>query len=136
MASQDLHTDILQVVARNLQVISLNTTNQGNIIDTQFFEALEFIVFSGTITEGTFTIQLQEGDDPALADAVTVPAAFVLGSITFNNTLSNSVRRIGYVGKKRYVRLNIISSGMTGGTALLGAIAIKGYPRHAPTAAA
>lgn len=137
MASYDIHTNLKQEVAKNIGAISSNTTTNGNIIDTRYFEAVEFIIQSGTITDGTFTPQIQEGDQADLSDAATVSSDFIIGATsdaTFVAADDNKAKRIGYVGKKRFVRLNLVSTGVSsGGT--FGAIAVLGHPRNMPTAA-
>lgn len=134
MASQDLFSNVLPVVALNSTAISSNTTTNGNIIDTQNFEALMFQVYSGTITDGAYAITLQHGDASNLSDATSVPSEFILGGLAdagFVAADDNTVKSFGYVGHKRYVRMSIVSTTVSsGGT--LGAIALKGRPRHAP----
>lgn len=131
----DLHNGATSRIGRNFAAITTNTNTDGAIIDTVGYESLEFYLASGTITDGTYTAQLFHGNDPALADGVQLTGEEVLGSAVFAPTGdSNETRRIGYVGKKRYVRLRIVSTGVTtGGT--IGAIAVLGSPLHGPAAA-
>jgi hypothetical protein len=132
MASKDLHYTITPVQALNIGVIGSSTTTYGNIIDMQEYEAIEFTVQAGSITDGTYVSLLQDGNDSGLSDVATVDTAFVLGAISFDNSMDNTVQSIGYVGKKRYVRLALVSSGVTtGGT--FGITALKGFARHNPT---
>ncbi|WP_342150239.1 hypothetical protein [Methylorubrum sp. SB2] len=135
MAQFDIHNDLLARVALNTATIAASATTNGVIIDTQGFNALEFFLQVGTRTDGSFTIQLQHGDDPALADAVAVDTAKVLGNAALTAiTAANSVRRIGYVGNKRYVRAQVVSTSVTSG-ATVGVLAVLGRPNLRPTAA-
>ena len=134
MAQFDIHTRLLGVPALNPQTISSDTTTAGAIIDMQGYEALEFFIQSGTITTGVFTPLLQHGDDSGLSDVATVPSDFVLGTIadaTFTVAAAddNAVKKIGYVGKKRYVRLSIVTTST--GNGAIGAIAVKGHIKSA-----
>lgn len=133
MASQDLHFNVKEVIAFNGATISTDTTTVGNIIDTQFFEALEFIMQVNARSAGTVTPLIEDGDDSSLTDAAAVADDFLLGTeagaaIAAANTSS----RIGYVGKKRYVRLSFVSTGTA--NLYASAVSVKGYPHTAPTA--
>lgn len=131
----DLHNEATSRLGRTFAAITTNTNTDGAIIDTAHYESLEFYLASGTITDGVYTAQLFHGNDPALSDGVQLTGEEVLGSAVFSLAAdSNKTRRIGYVGKKRYVRLRIVSTGVTtGGT--VGAIAVLGTPHHAPAEA-
>jgi hypothetical protein len=136
MANQDMHNNISNLVALDFQTISTDTTTQGAIIDTQNFYSLEFLLFSGTITDGDYAIKMEDGDDSGLSDAADVNSDFILGSLSdaaFAAADDNTTKRVGYVGNKRYVRLSIVSTNVSSGGDL-GALAIKGHPRSAPTA--
>lgn len=138
MASEDLHSIINNKVALNYGAISTNTTTVGSIIDTKNFESLEFIIYSGTITDGTFTPKLEAGDEADGSDFAEVDEAFILGTIanaTFTGANDNATKRIGFVGHDRYVRLSLVSTSVTSGGSL-GAVALLGHARNAPTAGA
>tara|TARA_Y100001970_G_scaffold266398_1_gene355045 strand:+ start:7182 stop:7583 length:402 start_codon:yes stop_codon:yes gene_type:complete len=130
MAKRELKSTTSPVVALNTTAISSDTTTNGVIIDTAGYESILFIIQSGTITDGTYTSLIQEGDDSGLSDAASVADADLTNteaSIAFAATDDNTSKSIAYVGDKRYVRLNIVSaSTSSGGT--LSAVAIKGDP--------
>ena len=130
----DLHNEATSRLGLTVAAITTNTTTSGAIIDTAHYESLEFYLISGTITDGTYTAQLWHGNDAALADAAQLTGEEVLGSAVFVAASDNATARIGYVGKKRYVQLRVVSTGVTtGGT--MGAVAVLGTPHHAPAAA-
>lgn len=136
MSKYDLHNNILQKVARNTAAISSTTTTAGNIIDTQGFESLEFLLHTGAWTDGTFTPLVEHGDAANLSDAAAVDDDDLLGTEAGAAlAAANSSSRIGYRGSKRYVRLSVVSSGVTSG-ATVGATAILGHPHLAATVAA
>lgn len=132
MPSIDLKNNIDERVALNIQAISTDTTTNGVIIDTQGYESVTFIFQAGTLSDGTYTPLIQDGDDSGLSDAAAVSDTFLIGteSAAALDT-SNTVSRIGYVGKKRYVRFNAVSaSTSSGGT--LGAVVVLGSAKHNP----
>ena len=137
MSSIDLSTLIKTESAFDLQEITSDTTTAGNIIDTAGSESLDFVLLAGAITTGVFTPVIEDGDDSGLSDAAVVTDDFLIGTeaaaIINSSDSSNSTRRIGYVGKKRYVRLSEVTTET--GNGFIAAVAIKGAPRTAPTAA-
>jgi len=136
MASRDLHDNIGVSVALNTGAISSNTTTSGAIIDTAGFESIEFVIQSGTLTDGSYAPTITEGNESNLSDGSATAAADLLGTAaaaTFVAADDNAAKKIGYKGGKRYVRLNVVSTGVTtGGT--LSAVAIKGNARSKPVA--
>tara|TARA_R110002020_G_scaffold154083_1_gene333597 strand:- start:174 stop:584 length:411 start_codon:yes stop_codon:yes gene_type:complete len=134
---KELFSTVSASVAFNNQAISTDTTTNGNIIDTRGYESILFVMQSATLTDGTYTPLIQEGDDSGLSDAAAVADADLTDTEAdqaFAATDDNATKKIAYVGSKRYVRLNIVSaSTSSGGT--LGAVAILGHPLAAPTTA-
>ncbi len=134
---KDLHNNIAPAVALDTLAISTNTTSVGNIIDMQGFEALEFLIQSGTVTDGTFLPLIEDGDDSGLSDVAAVSDANLLGTevgAQFVAADDNAVKRVGYRGGKRYVRLSIVSTGTSTGVDFMSAIAVRAGARHLPTA--
>lgn len=116
-----------------------NTAVQSQIIDTRGFGSLTFLIATGNLADAdaTFAVSLQHGDASDLSDAVTVPAEELIGTTTaagFTSANDDSVRKIGYGGTKRYVRLVITPSNNDSGSAtFLSAVAVLGHPERAPT---
>ncbi len=117
------------------QVISTNTTTAGAIVDTQGFDSLTWAIQSGTLTDGTYTVLIEEGDAANLSDAAAVADADLtnteLSASFVDLTDDNQASKIGYIGSKRYVRLSIVSAATTVG-ALIGSVAILGNPSDKP----
>ena len=134
MKRSDMHHDTKQTVAMTQQAIGTDTTTVGEIIDTAGFEGLELLLLAGTITDGAYATLLEEGDDAALADAATVDAEETLGAADFALAEDDTAKRLGYIGNKRYVRLSIVSTAVTTGVDMFGAIALLGMAAHRPTA--
>jgi hypothetical protein len=135
MSEFDGHSRVKGEVALDSQDITTNTTTVGNIIDTKGFESIEFHVQSGVITDGTYTLILEEGDDSGLSDVAVVPADEVLGVLTgFVAADDNATKRVGSIGKKRFQRLSILSAGTSTGATKMSSISVLGNPHTAPTA--
>ena len=135
MAEYDLHSNVKQEVALDSQDITTDTTTVGNIIDTRGFESLEYVIQSGTITDGTYTLVLEQGDDSGLSDAAVVPTDEVLGVLTgFVAADDDAAKRVGSIGKKRFQRLSILSASTSTGATKVSSVAVLGHPQSAPTA--
>ncbi len=130
MATKDITTILDVSNALNSGVINSDTNTDGEFIDTQGFYGLTFVAESTAYTDGTYTLQVFESDTAAAPDFTLTDADFVVGSGTISAV--NTPAKIGYVGKKRYARLRIVSTGVTTG-ATLTATAIRGVPQDAPT---
>lgn len=134
---KDMKNNIKVSNALNIQAIASNTTIAGAIIDTKGFDSLTLVFQTGTITDGDYTLLIEEGNSATLTDAAAVADADLLGTealASFSaDTDDNKVSKIGYRGNKRYVRLSVVSTSVTtGGT--VGATAIQGHPQFAPVA--
>ena len=95
MVRKDLHNNVEEVNALHAQVISTNTTTHGQVIDTQGYSALEFILQVSSWTDGTYTVLLEEGNQANLSDAATVNAANIFGALPAP-AANNAVARVGY----------------------------------------
>lgn len=115
-------------------VVSDNTAAVGQVIDMINFGSVVFCIATGTLADAdaTFTTLLEESSDNSTF--ATVAAADLIGtaalaSFTFTN--DDAVRKLGYIGSKRYVRLTITPAANTG-SAPIGAVAILGHARNQP----
>ena len=134
MATRDLTRNLKNEIALNVQAISSDTTTVGNNIDVADFESgVNFTIFSGVYTDGTYDVLVEHGDDSGLSDAAPVPDNQLLGQDPTSSTApelqaqigaANEIKKIGYVGAKAFVRISIVSTVVTtGGT--IGAIVEK-----------
>lgn len=135
MTTQDLYNNVKDEVGLEIQSISTDTTTNGEIIDTYGYESLTYILYSQDITDGDYAPVIEVGDESDLSDAAEIDSDFVLGSLSdaaFDSDDDDITKRVGVVSDKRYVRLSIESTNTSsGGT--LGATALLGHPRTAPT---
>ncbi len=136
MGRVDLHNSI-DVRRAISPVVSANDTPLvSQIIDRQGFDSLEFIIAIGVITDAasTYTVLVEDGDNPVLSDNVAVPDTELLGTeslASFAQDADNSVLKIGYRGYKRYVRLTLTPANNSG-DAPISVIAVLGSPHMAP----
>jgi len=120
----------------SLKLQALTVAKDGeNIIDLQGFESARIDIYSGTITDGdAYTFELKEGNELNLSDAAAVADEDLLGSEpVFVTADDDKIKSFGYVGTKRYLRLDfksVTGSPSTGG--LFVAAVVKGHPRHKP----
>ena len=115
-----------------------NTPYVAQIVDRRGFDSVVFAILTGSLADAdaTFAVTLHHGDDPSLADADVVPADQISGTLAaagFAFGDDDEVRKVGYRGTKRYVRLTVTPSG-NAGNAFLAAVAILGHPAMQPTA--
>lgn len=130
----DLHT--VQVLAP--VSFANNTPLVGSIVDRAGFDSLVYSIALGANagTAGTYTVLLEEGNSPTLADASTVSATDLNGSIanaSWVYTDVNKTRKLGYTGSKRYTRMTITPASNVAAV-LASVTAILGNPVVAPTA--
>jgi hypothetical protein len=116
---------------------SNNTALVGNIVDRAGFDSLVYSIALGANAgvAGSYTVLLEEGNSPTLADASTVASTDMNGSIanaSWAYTDVNKTRKLGYTGSKRYTRMTITPA--SNAAAVLASVtAILGNPVNAPT---
>ena len=135
---KDLHNNIHVKRAISPVSVSDTTAQVSQIIDRQGFGSLEFLIATGSIADAdaTFTVLVEEGDASDLTGGNAVADADLLGTEAlagFQFDDDNEVRKIGYVGNKRYVRMTVTPVG-NASAALLSAVAVLGHPSLTPTA--
>jgi len=114
MASYEQKTSLKPVKALNITAITSSTTTAGSSIDTKGFESLTLFVELGARTDGTFLPLVQDSDDDI--NFVDVADQFLIGTeAEAQINTANTIKTIGYVGKKRYVKLSIVSTAITSG---------------------
>ena len=134
---RDLHNNIH--VARAISPVSVadNTAQVSQIIDRQGYQSLEFLIATGSVADAdaTFVVLVEDGDNSGLSDAASVTDANLLGTEAlagFQYDDDNEVRKIGYIGDKRYVRLTVTPVN-NASAAVIAAVAVLGHPNYTPT---
>lgn len=132
MTAFDQSTNFNPIPAVNPASVSSDTTTAGAIIDTQGYGSLTFIVQTGARTAGTVTPLIEESDDSGLSGSNAVADADLIGlEASAALAAANKTSKIGYVGKKRYVRCSLVTTGSTNAF-IIGALALLGDPKTAP----
>jgi hypothetical protein len=118
-----------------------NTPFVSQIVDTLGYGSCEFVILLGanTDTNATFVVLVEDGNDATLvSDGAAVVDAFLLGTELLAGFTAasddNKVKKIGYVGPKRYVRVTITPSGNDSGNIFIAGVWLLGHPQSAPTA--
>ena len=126
----DVHNSLKTLSAFNFNA-TVTTDDNGNSINTQFFDGLEYAVAVGAVTgAGPLTATLEQSDDNSIWTAV--PAELVLGTISFVvSTDDNTVQHIGSVGKSQFQR--IVINGTTVTNAEVAVSALLQIPDSSPT---
>jgi hypothetical protein len=122
---KDLYNNLKLVVAIS-PATRASALTTGTVIDCVGYEAVMIEVNCGVVTDGTTTPALQESADNTTFGAVAagdLQGAFV--------ALVAGVQKVGYLGSKRYLRLDTAVAATTTG-ALYGATAVLGRARHNP----
>lgn len=119
-----------------------NTAQVGQIIDHQGYDSAEYQIILGAIADAdaTFTVLLEEGDVSNLSDAAAVADADMVtqtpltapeAAASFIFSSDDQVRKLGYIGAKRYTRLTITPAANTGAW-LVGACCRLAHAAHKP----
>lgn len=119
-----------------------NTAQVSQIIDRQGYASLAFLIATGSLADAdaTFAVTVDEGNAANLSDASAVadvdlvtqtPGTAPKTAASFQFDSDDQVRKIGYIGSKRYVRLTITPSANTGAW-LVAALALLSNAEHKP----
>ena len=135
---KDLFNSVHLVRAISPVSVADNTAQVSQIIDRRGFDSAMFAIAIGSVADAdvTFAVLLEDGDAANLSDAAAVPDANLLGTEAlagFQFDDDNEVRKLGYIGNKRYLRLTVTPAG-NASAAVLSAVAVLGHPHLAATA--
>ena len=114
-----------------------NTAQVSQILDRKDYNGVGLAILTGAIADAdaTFTVLVEAGDAANLSDAAAVPDSELVGTEAlagFQFDDDNEVRKIGYIGIKRYLRVTITPAN-NASAALLAAVWMLTHARHAPT---
>jgi hypothetical protein len=97
-----------------------NTAQVSQILDRAGYDSAGFVIATGALpdADATFTVLVEEGDVANLSDAAAVADADLIGQdptvttapetqASFTFAADDNIRKIGYRGTKRYLRLTI-----------------------------
>lgn len=140
----------MRELTKNVQVkrvlspvsVSNNTAQVGQVIDHRGYESACYVIATGSLADddATFAVLVEESDVANMSGATTVadadlvsqtPGVAAATAAGFQFDDDDEVRKVGYIGRKRYTRLTITPSG-NGSAALLAAVCVLGHPGRAP----
>jgi hypothetical protein len=133
---RDLHNAIKVSRAISPTRVTDNTAQVSQIIDMSGYNSAEFIVATGTLADAdaTFTALLEEGDTPTLTNNAAVAAADRIGALpSFIFSDDDKTFKVGYIGKRRYIRLTITPANNTG-NADISAVCVQAGAQKQPVA--
>ncbi|MFF9285398.1 hypothetical protein [Streptomyces griseosporeus] len=121
---------VRETLAISTRTASANGTGVDRYAGGAGFQDALVVVHTGTITDGTHAIDVQESDDNTTFTSVA--ASELQGTEpSIGAADDNKMFVVGYKGTKRYVRVAVTASGTTsGGT--YGASIVLANPRVAP----
>jgi hypothetical protein len=142
MATRDLYNNIGIVHLLDAKDIA-TTDTASSILDLKGYEGAVIAVNFGAITtpdaSSYVTPVLQHSDTTAASDFAAVDAADIIGGFTkIDATTEDQVtQKAGYIGTKRYIRVNIDITDADGGISacLVSVDGIVGSPASAPVSA-
>lgn len=116
--------------------LSSDTAIVSEIIDLANREAVEVLILTNTLSDSdaTFTVLVEDGEDSALSDNAAVADAFLLGTeagASFTFAADEDLKKIGYIGNKRYLRVTVTPANNTG-TGVIGIIFALAGARKRP----
>lgn len=115
--------------------IATNTTTVGAVIPLAGFNSATIFISSGVLTDGAYAVLVEEADTSG-GTYTTVAAAdltVTVGSVAFASTDDGVTKKIGYIGVKPFIRLSLVSTGVTSG-GFFSALAVLGDANIAPVA--
>lgn len=115
-----------------VQAARTNGTVNATGVDTTGYEAC-LVEFTGaTLTDGSHACTMEDSPDNSAWTAVAA-ADCIDGkaTATLSTTEDNAIETLGYIGKQKWVRGVITTSGATTG-GIVGVNYILGHARHAP----
>lgn len=118
-----------------VQAARTNGTVNAAGVDTTGFEAC-LVEFTGaTLTDGSHACSMEDSPDNSVWTAVAA-ADCINGTAlaTLAATEDNAIETLGYIGKQKWVRGVIVTTGATTG-GIVGVNYVLGHPRHAPVTA-
>jgi hypothetical protein len=130
----------MQVVHLGTLTLSGTTPNASAWVDTRGFDDCTILLSTNTVTDAGaaagFTGTVQHSDLTTAVSAADVVAAnttdgTISVSVTSDSDDNKDIGGVGYIGSKRYVRMNFV--GTTGTDAVVVVRAILGKPARAET---
>lgn len=132
---RDMHNNITVVNAITPQAVGTSGIANGKvsgILDRRGFDTVEFTYKSGTSASAADTITPVIYEAAATGDSFTsVANADLLGTESAITLSAAAVKKVGYIGNKRYLKIRLYGTGTA--TAIVSADMLLGKPNRVPT---
>lgn len=137
MSVKDLHNNVFATIAVKTTTVTTDTTTAAtNNVDMQGFNAVEFFLQMGVITDGDYALVLTESDTSGSGYTAVADADLLGTEPAFTtNTDDNSVGRVGYIGSKRYLRATVVSTNTATNGGEFTVLAVQAKADQAATSA-
>jgi hypothetical protein len=138
MASRDLMNDINPIIAIAPIAVADDATQKSAAIDTKGYESATFALQTGVLVDAdaTWTVVVKDGDTETQTDHVAVADTFLIGTealMAFDFADDSITKKIGYVGGKRYISIEIVNGTTNASAAPMAVLCILGAPHTRPT---
>jgi hypothetical protein len=135
---RDLLNNIAPKRAISPVSVSDTTAQVGEWVDTLGYDSLTFLILIGSVADAdaTFTVLVEDADESDQGDVAAVADAYLIGTEAlagFQFDDDNEIRKVGYKGLKKYVRVTVTPVG-NASAAVISAVAVLGHPQSGPTA--
>jgi hypothetical protein len=115
--------------------VARTTTTTGTAVDRMTdqggFRSALIVIHTGTITDGTHTVTVQ--DSPDNTNWTAVADEFLQGTEpAIGASNDDTLFEIGYIGHERYLRVLITVTGSPATGGIYGATVLLGWPRKMP----
>ena len=113
-----------------------NTLVTGLTIDTANFDTLTFEFNVGIMADAaaTWVVTVYDDDASGMGTEAAVDDAFLIGTeaaVSWDEADDATVRKIGYIGPKRYVRVKVLPADNAGASPF-SCTAIQGHAKKGP----
>ncbi len=137
--AKDLRSYIKDSVAGAINYVTVTGTATGagsNVIDTAGYESVTFLIHNHAChSTSVVAFSLQDGTASGSLSAVATSNIIGATSGFYTSGATGTVKSIGYIGGRRYVRLDYAATGTATGSSL-SAVAVLSNPQEAPTVSA
>ena len=132
MVNRDLVSNILAALSI-APAANRTATTEGTGVDLRGFDSAAVIFNFGVVTDGGWTIGIEESDDDSTYTAVA--ADDIIGTpVEVVDSTDVRTYQLGYRGSARYIRAVVTESTASTTGALFSATVVRGDPLQAPAA--
>ena len=137
MATRESASSVKYVQGFDNTTITANGDTLGEPVDTLGFNSVTLAISSwnGAWSDGTYTVEVFECDTLSGSyTEVTNAGDLVTASGTESLSADDKAAWIGYVGIKRFVKINLAATSVSSGAVISGWVML-GHPQNAPVTA-